>query len=61
MTLLTLETDMARHTFPLTNRQKSKAAKRGLFWCGGCDRNLVGQLGKCGVCGRRENRKKTKG
>jgi hypothetical protein len=44
----------------LTNRQKSRTAKRGLFWCRGCDGNLVGQTGKCKVCGYRENRKKTR-
>lgn len=44
----------------LTNRQKSRTAKLGLFWCYKCDRNKVGQVGKCSVCGHRENRKKTK-
>jgi hypothetical protein len=44
----------------LTNRQKSRTAKRGLFWCGGCDGNLVGQTGKCKACGYRENRRKTR-
>ena len=42
----------------LTNRQKNQTAKRGLFWCGGCDANKIGQVGKCSVCGFRENRKK---
>jgi hypothetical protein len=51
---------MARQEFPLTNRQKSRTAKRGLFWCSGCDGNLVGQTGKCKACGYRENRKKTR-
>lgn len=60
MTLLKSERVMARQEFPLTNRQKSRTAKRGLFWCSGCDGNLVGQTGKCKVCGYRENRKKTR-
>jgi hypothetical protein len=41
-----------------TNREKSKTAKTGKFWCGGCDGNHVSQNNKCGVCGTRENRKK---
>lgn len=46
-----------RHSF-LTNRQKSQIAKRGLFWCGRCDQNKVGQCGKCSVCGFKETPKK---
>lgn len=42
----------------LTNRQRSQIAKRGLFWCSGCDANKVGQWGKCSVCGYKERPKK---
>ena len=44
-----------------TNREKSKRAKLGYSWCQSCDCNLVGQVGKCRVCGARVNRKKVKG
>jgi len=42
-----------------TNREKSKTAKRTKFWCR-CDRNLVGQTGKCGYCGKKSEKKKLK-
>lgn len=43
-----------------TNREKAKKAKYGKNWCFGCDQAVVGQTGKCPVCGRRVNRKKIK-
>ena len=46
------------HEHKLTNREKSIKAKYGKFWCGSCDANIVSQVGKCSVCGKRENRKK---
>lgn len=42
------------------NREKSRAPKRGRFWCRGCDRQLVGEWEKCPVCGTRNNRKRLK-
>jgi len=44
-----------------TNREKSKKAKKaGLHWCWKCDMALVGEHGKCPVCGKYHNRKKLK-
>lgn len=45
-------------THKLTNRERSITAKLGKFWCGSCDANIVGEVGKCKVCGQRTNRKK---
>jgi hypothetical protein len=42
------------------NRLKSKKASKSKFWCASCDRALVGQFGKCLVCGNRANNKKNK-
>lgn len=44
-----------------TNRECTMVAKRGKHWCVACDMALVGQTGKCPVCGHRANRKKRKG
>lgn len=38
-------------------RIRAIAAKRGKAWCP-CDLQLVGQVGKCHVCGRRLRPKK---
>ena len=43
-----------------TNREKAMTAKRGKHWCMSCDMALVGKVGKCPVCGERNNRKKRK-
>lgn len=40
------------------NREKSKQAKYGVVWCAYCDRDMVGDIGKCSYCGRYNNRKK---
>lgn len=42
----------------LSNRQKSRIAKKKKFWCSKCDANLIGQHGKCSNCGYLENKKK---
>ncbi len=44
----------------LTNREKSKRAKRTKFWCCKCDSQIVSLIKKCPVCGYRENKKKIK-
>lgn len=41
----------------LSNRQKSKIAKRKYFWCRKCDANLVSNF-KCDNCGYIDNKKK---
>ena len=41
-----------------SNREKAQRAKKGLFWCGGCDCNMVGKLGKCTVCGWKADKDK---
>lgn len=46
--------------YKLSNREKSQRAKRGKFWCDGCDACLVGQWGKCPNCGHKHNPKKRK-
>jgi hypothetical protein len=43
----------------LTNRDFSRSARRTRFWCAGCDRNLVSDVGKCGVCGKKHNKKRS--
>lgn len=55
---MTLEDSKPEHTWEARNRDKAKTAKPGLFWCSKCDTDKVGQHGKCGVCGHKENRKK---
>jgi rubrerythrin len=40
------------------NREKSKQAKYGWFWCNSCDRQLVRDGVKCPVCGTKNNPKK---
>jgi len=40
------------------NREKAKQAKYGMVWCGYCDRDMVGDTGKCPYCGKRNNPKK---
>ena len=42
----------------LSNRQKSRIAKKTKFWCSKCDASLVGQYGKCKNCGFIENKNK---
>lgn len=39
-----------------SNREKKLRAKKAKFWCGCCDMALVGQHGKCPVCGRIEGK-----
>ena len=34
-----------------TNRQKSRQATKSKYWCNCCDAALVGDWGKCPVCG----------
>ena len=43
-----------------TNREKSMTSKKSKHWCVACDMDLVGQTGKCSVCGNRQNKKKKK-
>lgn len=44
----------------LNNREKKRLFKSGLYWCGGCDANLVGDWKKCEVCNRRNGIKRNK-
>ena len=44
-----------------TNREKAKRGSKKKWWCSHCDMALVGNVGKCPCCGKRENRKKIKG
>jgi len=49
------------HDYQPTNRQKRQTPKRGRFWCDRCDKTLVGQIGKCPVCGHVQRPDKIKG
>ena len=40
------------------HRENSKQAKYGMVWCAYCDRDMVGDTGKCPVCGKRNDPKK---
>lgn len=40
------------------NRIQGKTPKSGIFWCNGCDANLVGGGPKCSVCGNRNLKNK---
>ncbi len=42
------------------NRDRKRRFKKGKFWCGGCDMDLVGEWRKCSTCGRRNGRKRNK-
>lgn len=43
------------------NREKAMHAVKGhKFWCA-CDRNIIGEFGRCPVCGFKNNPKKRKG
>jgi hypothetical protein len=35
------------------NRIQKRTPKSGIFWCNGCDANLVENVPKCSVCGSR--------
>ena len=47
-----------RSHYSLTNRERSRTAKRTKFWCQSCDMQLVSLTKKCPICGSRQNRKK---
>jgi hypothetical protein len=46
----------------LTNRQQAQRSRKSKFWCGHCDAQIVGEVGKCNVCGKtnKKNRKRLK-
>lgn len=35
------------------NREKARSARYGQWWCWTCDRDVVGDIGKCSYCGRK--------
>lgn len=41
-----------------TNREKSHKATKHKFWCRYCDACLVGDYGRCKVCGRKQTNKR---
>jgi len=43
-----------------SNRDVIKRPKKGLFWCFGCDAQLVSEWGKCPRCGKRNGIKRNK-
>jgi hypothetical protein len=52
-----LEEDTDGEQF-LSNRQKSRRAKLGQYWCSGCDRSIVGDGESCEFCGYKNKPKK---
>jgi hypothetical protein len=42
------------------NREKARKATYGMFWCGVCDYDFVGETDKCSVCGTKGNPRKMK-
>lgn len=42
----------------ITNRDRKTEPKRGLSWCPRCDRDLIGEREKCGVCGFKDTESK---
>lgn len=40
-----------------TNREKSRRARLGYYYCHGCDKAMVAIGGKCHLCGHRRNKK----
>lgn len=38
-----------------TNREKAKHGSKKKWWCRSCDMALVGNVGKCPVCGKKDN------
>jgi len=42
------------------NREKAKFASYGKFWCDTCDRDFIGEIDKCSVCGSKGNPRKIK-
>lgn len=43
-----------------TNKTRKTKPKQGLYWCDGCDANLVGPSEKCDVCGYADGSKRFK-
>lgn len=43
-----------------TNRETALTPKLGYFWCQFCDKSVMGQLGKCGFCGKKNPKVKIK-
>lgn len=44
-----------------SNRSFNKEPRGGhRFWCWGCDRNLVNDIGKCSVCGKIDGKNENK-
>lgn len=48
------------YKYCLTNRNKKRKAKSGIFWCYGCDCYLVSEYSKCKICKTRNGRKRDK-
>ncbi len=43
-----------------TNRENKLEPKLGRWYCRTCDANMVGDLGKCGVCGKKPEKRTIK-
>ena len=49
---------VSKEEYVPTNRERAMTARKVKFWCNGCDMALVGEYGKCPVCGHIEEPKK---
>lgn len=45
---------------PRIKYRKKREYRRGLFWCWGCDRQMVNDWIKCPVCGSRNNKRRNR-
>ncbi len=43
-----------------TNREKRLQPKKGKFWCGNCDAQIVSEWRKCPNCGKRNGVRRSK-
>ena len=51
---------MTEEDYQPRNREKSRTATYGKFWCDTCDYYFGGQLGRCPSCGAKGNERKIK-
>ena len=51
---------MENEDYEESNREKRMSPKRGLFYCGYCDRDMVSNGCRCETCGHREGVKRLK-
>ncbi len=45
---------------PLTNREKKRKPAKNIFWCWGCDQQIIVAGKKCPVCGHIDRTKQAR-